>query len=351
MHKVGKVIKVTTLGLLVLLLVSCGGAAPVSEANNDSNSIDTTAANSSQKTVQQIFGGGPIGGTLQTFAETMSLIIADADPTLDILAQGTSGSEGNLREVNANNAQYGIVYAGDVYLGARGQLSENEPPYISARPVAALYGGVIQLVVSEASGIQSVADLPGKRIAPGTAGSVGARSAERYFERLELWDQINIESLGYPQAALALSEGQIDGFWVLAAFPNSSVAEAATMTKIRLIDTDTPAKEKGIYQVLPFYTPRVLPGGVYQGVTTDVSSFQDNALWVANKDVPDELIYNALVAVFSEEGIKRLIEAHPVAAEMTIEHALDGIFVPIHPGAAKFWQEQGLKIPENIMPQ
>ncbi len=351
MHKVCKVVRVAALGLILLLIVSCGNAASVPDVSDESDSASAAASSSSQKTVQQIFGGGPIGGTLQTFAETISSIIADADPTIDISAQGSSGSEGNLHEVNANNLQYGIAYAGDVYLGARGQLFENEPPSIGARPVAALYGGVIQMVVSEASGIQSVADLPGKRIAPGAAGSVGARSAERYFQRLELWDQMNIESLGYPQAAIALSEGKIDGFWVLSAFPNSSIAEAATMTKIRLLDTDTPSQERGIYQVLPYYTPRIIPGGVYEGVTADVPSFQDKALWIANRDVPEELVYNALKAVFSEEGLKRLAEAHPVASEVSLEHGLEGILVPLHPGAAKFWQEQGLEIPETIKPQ
>ncbi|MFN3981770.1 MAG: TAXI family TRAP transporter solute-binding subunit, partial [Caldilinea sp.] len=214
----------------------------------------------------------------------------------------------------------------------------------------ALYGGVIHLVVTEASGIKTVADLEGKRIAPGNAGSGAALSAERYLRHLGLWDKMSIEYLGYSQAASAMGDGQLDGFWILAAFPNASVTEATTVTKIRLLDTATPGDESGFFEAYPFYAKRNLLGGFYDNVPDDVPSFQDTAIWVAHKDVPDDLVYNAIKAVFSEEGLKRMREAHPAAAEMTIEGGLIGIPVALHPGAYRFWQEQGVEIADYQKP-
>lgn len=337
--------------VVALLVAACAPAAPAAPAAEAPAAGEEAAAPApSGETVRQSFGGGPVGGAFQVFANAMSLIMTDADPNLDIAAEGTGGSAENLRSVNSGDIQYGIVYSGDIYLGREGLLADDPVKYADVRPVAALYGGVIHLVVTENSGIESVADLAGKRIAPGNAGSGAALSAERYLKHLGLWDNMNIEYLGYSQAASAMGDGQLDGFWILAAFPNASVTEATTMSPIKLLDTYNPGVEAGFFDAYPFYAQRDLLGGYYDGVPDNVPSFQDTAIWVAHKDVPDELVYNALKAVFSDEGLERMREAHPAAAEMTIESGLVGIPVALHPGAYKFWQEQGVDIAEVQVP-
>lgn len=304
----------------------------------------------SEEPVRQAFGGGPVGGAFQTFANAMALIMADSDPNLDIAAEGTGGSAENLRGVNSGDFQYGIVYAGDVFLGAQGLLPEDTTQYTNVRPAASLYGGVIHLVVSEASGIETVADLPGKRIALGNAGSGAALAAERYFSHLGILDQIQVEFLGYSQAAAAMGDGQLDGFWILAAFPNASVTEATTFTDIKLIDVYNPGVEAGFFEEYPFYTERTLTGGAYPGVDEDVPSFQDAALLVANAEVPDDRVYSALVSIFSEEGLERMRQAHPGAVEMTRESGVTGIPVPLHPGAYRYWEAVGTEVPAEIQP-
>ena len=365
---------VALLAILLLFLAACGGpAAPEPAAEEpaaeepaaeeaaeepeaeeameeEAMGVDPSSVIPEGETVRQAFGGGPVGGAFQTFANAMSLIVADNIPGLELSAEGTGGSGENLRSVNSGDVQYGISYAGDIYLGGLGQLPGDTTEYTDVRPVASLYGGRVHLVVRADSGIETVADLEGKRIAPGNAGSGAAISAERFFTHMGLWDKMNIEYLGYSQAASAMGDGQLDGFWILAAFPNSSVTEATTVTDIKLIDLDTPAKESGFYEAMPFYSPTVLTGGTYEGVPDDVGTFQDTAIWIANKDVPDEIVYGALQSVFSTEGLERMVEAHPAASEMTIDTGVVGIPVPLHPGAAQFWQDHGVEIPDNIMP-
>lgn len=330
---------------LVVALAACQPASTPSESAESGDS-----GSSSGETMRMAFGGGPVGGAFQTFANTMSLIMAENNENLEIAAEGTGGSGANLRGVNSDDVQFGISYGGDIYLGALGQLPDDETEYTNVRPIAAIYGGIAHLIVRADSGIESVADLPGKRIAPGNAGSGAALSAERYFTQLGIYDDLNIEFLGYSQAAAAMGDGQLDGFWVLAAFPVSAVTEAATLAEIRLLDTATAGEEANLFVDLPFYSPRTLQGGVYEGVDEDVQSFQDTATWTANKDVPDDVVYAALEAVFSEDGLQRMRDAHPAAGEMSIESGLTGISVPLHPGAYQFWKDQGLEIPEAITP-
>lgn len=337
---------ITALLLVLLLLVACAPAAAPSGGGGDAA---PAAAPSSQR-VRQSFGGGPVGGVFQVFANAMALIIAGSDPNIDMAAEGTGGSAENLRSVNSGEIQYGIVYAGDIYLGRSGSLEGDSNVYEDIRPMAALYGGIVQLVVTERSGIRSVADLPGKRIAPGNAGSGAALSAERFFRHMGLWDEITIEYLGYSQAASAMGDGQLDGFWIMAAFPNASVTEASTVSDIRLIDIYNPALEAGFFDAYPFYAPRTLEAALFDALDEDVASIQDTALWSVHKDVPAELVYQALSAVFSEEGLARMRDAHPSAIEMQIADGLLGIPVPLHPGAYQFWTEQGLEVPENLVP-
>lgn len=362
-------LRVLLLATIALLVAACGSApaaqptaapapqatqAPATQATEAPAAQPTAApaptappAASGQK-LRFSFGGGPVGGVFQVYADVLSLIVAGADPNLELTAEGTGGSAENLRSVNSGDFQFGIVYSGDVALGARGELPNDTTKYTNVLPVAPLYGGVIHLVVSKNSGIETVDDLPGKRIALGNAGSGAALSAERYFTHMGLIDQVKVEYLGYSQAAAAMGDGQLDGFWILAGFPNASVTEATTYTDIRLIDVYNPGVAKGFFEAYPFYSARVLTGGAYTGVDADVPSFQDTALWVANADVPEEVVYNALKAVFADAGLERLREAHPSAQEVQLEKGIEGIANRLHPGAVRFWEEQGVSIPDAL---
>jgi TRAP transporter TAXI family solute receptor len=337
--------------VVVMALISACGSAPAAApapAAPAGDAAPAPAPAASGQTLRYAFGGGPVGGVFQVYADVLSLIINDSVENVDITAEGTGGSAENLRSVNAGDRQFGIVYSGDVALGAQGVLPEDTTVYDQVMPVAPLYGGVAHLVVTVNSGINSVADLPGKRIALGNAGSGAALSAERYFTSLGIYDQINIEFLGYSQAAAAMGDGQLDGFWVLAGFPNASVTEASTFTPIKLIDIYTPGVEGGFFEDYPFYSQRALLGGAYPGNDTDVLSFQDGALWVANASVPEDVVYNALRAVFLDGGLDRLREAHPSANETGLEFGINGITNRLHPGAVRFWEEQGVNIPDEL---
>lgn len=286
------------------------------------------------------FSGGPSGGTFQYYASAISTLSKKND--IRVLASSSGGAIENIRTVNSGKSSFAITYSGNVYMARQGRLKEDERKYENVLAVAFLYAAPAQLVVREKSDIDSPAKLVGKRVGIGNAGSGAAANAEIFFTTLGIWDDIKREHLGYRAAADAFKNGQVDAFWVFVGYPNAAVIEASLQNNIRLLDTWTAAKDSGLFEKHPYFTAATIPANTYRGQKTEVATFQDAALWVANKDVPSELVYNLLKIVYDDEGLAYMVEVHKSAKAMSVESGLDGILTPLHPGAEKFWKEKGL---------
>jgi len=290
------------------------------------------------------FSGGPEGGTFQYFSNGIATRLSKDLPDVEVSNMASAGSLENLRRVNSGDADFGIVYSGDTYLGRNGRLTNDTKQYKNVHAMAYLYGAPAHLIVLDGSGINKVADLAGKKVAVGPAGSGAAGAAERFFGSLGLWDKMEPQFIGYSEGASALGDNKIDGLWVFAGFPNSSVIQAAASNKIKLLDVVKAGKEGGFFKDYPFYSELKIPAGTYSGVDYDVPSFQDSALWVAGKHVKAELVEKALADIYSKEGLAYMVKVKSTAKSMSVEGALNGIVTPIHAGAEKFWKEKGLTI-------
>ncbi len=290
------------------------------------------------------FSGGPQGGTFQYFSNGISSRLSKNLPDTEVSNTASAGSLENLRRVNSGEADFGISYSGDVFLAANGRLTRETRKYTDVQALAYLYGAPAHLVVLEESGITSVSQLEGKRVAVGGAGSGAATAAGRYFQALGLWDKMNVEYLGYSDAASAMGDKLLDGFWVFAGYPMSAVIQAAASNPIRLLSLEEAGMEAGFFDTYPFYTKITIPKGTYSGVDYDVLSFQDSALWIAGSHVDADLVYNAVSDIFSREGLAYMVKVKSTAKAMSIQGALSGIVSRVHPGAARFWQENGLTL-------
>jgi TRAP transporter TAXI family solute receptor len=290
------------------------------------------------------FSGGPEGGTFQYFSNGISIRLSKALADVEVSNTASAGSLENLRRVNSGEADFGIVYSGDVFLARNGKLTQDERKYENVYALGYLYGAPAHLVTLASSGINSVADLAGKRVAVGGAGSGAASAAQRLFTALGLWDKMDVEFLGYSEAASAMGDKLLDAFWVFAGFPNSSVIQAAASNPIKIIDVVAEAKTAGFFESYPFYTLLEIPAGTYSGVDTAVASFQDSALWVAGKHVDAKLVEAALAEIYSPEGLAYMVKVKSTAKAMSVEGGLEGIVTPIHPGAEAFWRAKGLEI-------
>ncbi len=297
------------------------------------------------------FGGGPEGGTFQYFSNGIAARLTKISQSMEVANLASAGSVENIRRTNSGAIDFGIAYSGDTYLAHIGQLTNDPNTYPNVSALAYLYGAPAHLVVLESSNIKSVEELAGKRVAVGGAGSGAAAAAQRYFSALGLWDKLKVEFYGYSKAAAAISNDRIDAMWVFAGFPNSSVIQAAVSNKIRIISTWEAGKAGGVFEKFPFYSPVTIPAGTYSGVGYDVKTFQDSALWIANKKVVPEHVYEALGNIFSEEGLSHMVKVKSTAKAMSVEGGLTGIVTPVHQGAQTFWKEQGLSLTRKQLGQ
>jgi len=298
-------------------------------------------ADAAQKT-RLGFSGGPEGGTFQYFSNGISIRLSKTIPNLEVSNTASAGSLENLRRVNSGEADFGIVYSGDTYLARNGKLTKDTKKYQNVHALAYLYGAPAHLVTLAGSGINRIEDLAGKRVAVGGPGSGAASAAQRYFTALGLWDKMDIEFLGYSEAASALGDKLIDAFWVFAGYPNSSVIQAAASNKIKMLDLVAAEQKAGFFDDYPFYTQLTIPKGTYSGVDEDIRSFQDSALWVAGKHVDAKIVEAALGQIYSDAGLAFMVKVKSTAKSMSVKSGLDGIVTPIHKGAESFWKSKGL---------
>ena len=147
--------------------------------------------------------------------------------------------------------------------------------------------------------------------------------------------------MGYNDAAAAFGNNQLDAFWLFTAFPSGAVIMAAQTNDIELIDLGADAEASGFFKKYPYFGKLSVPAGTYKGVDVDTPS-QDSALWVANKDVSDDVVYDLLSAIFTDEGLAHMVEQKKTFKAMSVAKGADGIVTPIHPGAIKFWKEKGV---------
>jgi TRAP transporter TAXI family solute receptor len=238
--------------------------------------------------------------------------------------------------------QFGVVYSGHVFLGREGRLKNDEKKYEDVLAVAYLYGAPAQLVVRKDSGIKSTKDLDGKKVGVGNAGSGAFANCELFFTHMGVWDKIERNAMGYNDAANAFGNNQLDAFWLFTAFPSGAVIMAAQTNEIELIDLGKDAADSGFFDEYPYFTKLKIPAGTYKGVDTDTPSFQDSALWVANSKVPDEVVYDLLSKIYTDEGLEYMRGQKKTFKEMAVETGANGVVTPMHPGAEKFWKEKGI---------
>ena len=295
--------------------------------------------------------GGVIGGSFSQFANGINHIVNHNETDIKISVVASAGSVENTRRVNNEENAFGVVFASESSLGYHGQEAfANEDPKTNIRMVTLLYYAYGQFSTLENSHIHKFEDIVGEKIACGTTGSGTAKTLERLAMSAGIWEKFTPIYRGGTAGAQTLQDGQVNGFFWLVSVPNSAIIELTAIKHIRMLDLDTPAQKYGFYEKYPFYFPTKLPEGAYEGKVEPVKTIAMPTVLIANKSVPEETVYRLLKHVYTEDGHKYMLQTTQAASDMTIENAPHAFVIPLHQGAYKFWNEQGVDIPERSMP-
>ncbi|TBR45132.1 TAXI family TRAP transporter solute-binding subunit [Marinomonas agarivorans] len=257
-------------------------------------------------------------------------------------AVSSRGSVDNINAVISGLRDSGFAQSDVAYWAYTGTgTMEGKKPAKNLRTIAALFEEHIHLVALASSDIKSVADLKGKRVSLDEPGSGTYVDAKLILEAngLSISD-VRAEALKGNAASEALRNGKIDAFFTVAGYPTGSIVELASAEKIKLVPIDGKAA-KALTDKYGFFAQSDIPAGTYDGVEA-TATVAVGAQWYTNAKQSDELIYNITKALWNDKSRKLLDVGHAKGKTITAETALNGVGVPLHAGAERFYKEIGL---------
>jgi len=290
----------------------------------------------------------PIGGLIANAISNPPGSRACADggscgvPGLVATSVASNGSVANANAIAAGTMQSGFVQSDVAYWAYTGTgIYEGRPKADGLRAIASLYPESFQLVARKGSGIKSVMDLKGKRLSldePGSGTLVDARLILAAYGLTE--KDMKAEYLKTQQAADKLKDGTLDAFFSVSGWPNGAISELAVTTGIDLVPIAGPEAD-GLVKKFNFFATDAIPDDAYKN-TPGVKTVSVNALWVTSIKQPEALIYAITAALWNPNTRKLLDSGHAKGKIIRLEDALQGMGIPLHPGAEKFYKEKGI---------
>ncbi len=293
---------------------------------------------------QQFFRIGT-GGTAGTYYPVGGMIAnATTQPgKIIVTAAASSGSVGNVNGIAAGALESGFSQADVATWAYKGEVMyEGKPKMTELRMIANLYPESIHVVVKKGSGIKSVADLKGKRVAldePGSGTLVNARMVLAAYGVKE--SDIKAEYIKPGQAGDKLKDGALDAFFFTGGAPAGAIAELASAGGgIELVPLTGPSAD-GLRQANPYFAVDTIAAGTYKDMPA-VQTLAVGAQWVTSSKVDAETVYQITKAMFSADAQKTFQNGHAKGKLITVKNAVMGSAIPLHAGAERYYKEIGL---------
>ncbi len=221
------------------------------------------------------------------------------------------------------------------------ELFKKDAPLGQLRAIARLYPEPIQLVIARGRGIKSVKSLRRRKVAADLSGSATRVEAIRILAAEHMSSRsLTLVSASPEHAAELMRAKKLDAFFYIGAAPSSLIAGLINDGVADLQPLDTPAI-KALAERSPYLVPTAIPAGAY-GNDASTGTLALGALWVVRASAPDDLIYQLTSALWDPSNSAIIQRASAPAQAMALSHALDGIGIPLHPGAARFYTEKGV---------
>ncbi|CAN5672455.1 TAXI family TRAP transporter solute-binding subunit [soil metagenome] len=255
--------------------------------------------------------------------------------------ESTGGSVFNINAMLAGDLEFGVVQSDVQFNAYNGAADWEGEPFEDLRAVFALHPEPLTLVARAESDIEHLDDLPGNRVNIGNPGS-GQRALFETLMEEKGWDMGTFSlasELASAEQSQALCDNNIDVFAFTVGHPAGTIQEATTTCDTRIIPATGEAVE-ALLEEYPYYFAATIPGGMYRGTDEDVETFGVGATIVTRADVDEETVYIFVQSVF--EDFETFRGLHPSLANLEPETmASVGLSAPLHPGAERYYQEQG----------
>jgi TRAP transporter TAXI family solute receptor len=282
---------------------------------------------------------GGTAGVYYPLGVALAKVYGEAIPGSRTSVQATKASVENLNLLQSGKGEIAFTLGDSLLLGYKGDSEAGfKAPLDKLRGIAAIYPNYIQIVATEDSGIKTLADLKGKRVSVGAPKSGTELNARAILGAAGLsYDDLGkVEYLPFAESVELMKNRQLDATLQSAGLGVASIRDLATSVPIQVVAIPSEL----VRQVGSPYVAATIPAGTYNGQEADVPTAAVVNFLVTHSEVPDDLAYAMTKALW--ENTDALVAAHAAAKDIKREQALAGMPVPLHPGAEKYYKEQGM---------
>ncbi|MCB1511157.1 MAG: TAXI family TRAP transporter solute-binding subunit [Hyphomicrobiaceae bacterium] len=256
-------------------------------------------------------------------------------------AESTGGSIYNINTIRNGELEFGVAQSDWQYHAYNGTSKfKDKGAFKKLRAVFSVHPEPVTIVARDDSGIKNITDFQGKRVNIGNPGS-GTLGTWEVIEKALGWQRSALKlaaQMKSAETAQALCDGKIDAYFWLVGHPSALTQESIASCASHLVNATGPAIDK-LVKDNPYYRYATIPAGMYNN-KTDIKTFGVGATFVSSADVPDNVVYTVVKAVF--DNFDQFKKLHPAFAHLKPEEMIkDGLSAPLHNGAVKYYKEKG----------
>lgn len=343
------------LALLVLLMAfamiiaACGGGTDGENADNNGDGQETTDSNGTNDVTEEetateaidlLMGTGSQGGTYFPLGAEMANVWNNNIEGLNVTSTESGASVENIAKISRGEFDLGMAVNLPAVNAANGTGEFEGKKVENFAFIGHIYPEVMQVVTREATGVESIADLAGKRVAIGPPGSGTQAAARLILEAYGLEEgDYDAYQEGFGDASAKLQDGTIDASFGLLGLPSSGIDQLQASTgDVKFLEVT--GDGLAYIEENSGYSGLTIQAGAYEWLEQDVQTISAFAVLVANTNTVDDNLAYQLAKVMIENADQN---THPQSNHTTKENALNGSNgLPIHPGAKKYYQEIGL---------
>jgi uncharacterized protein len=282
---------------------------------------------------------GGTSGVYYPLGVALGKIYGEKIPGARTQVQSTKASVENLNLLQRGKGEIALALGDSVKSAWEGDAEVGFPAKLDKlRGVAAVYPNVIQIVASQNSGVKSFADLKGKSLSVGAPKSGTEVNARRIFEAMGMSykDLGKTEYLPFGESVELIKNRQLDATLQSAGLGVASIRDLASSLPVTMVAVPPEVATK----LGPPFVATSIPANTYTGQTADVPTLAVVNFLVTHSGVSDETVYQMTKQLF--ENLPQMVAAHKAATAIQLKTAIDGMPLPLHPGAARYYKEQGL---------
>ncbi len=299
-------------------------------------------------------GTGGLGGVYYPVGGVLALAISNPPgsrpcdkggscgvPGVVAVAQSSHGSVANVQAIAAGTLDSGFAQADIAFWAFTGTgIFTGKQKLDQLRAIANLYPEHVHLVVRKGAGVGTVRDLKGKRVSLDEQGSGTLVAAQLILEAFGLKEtDLAPEYISAEKSVQRMKDGTLDAFFFFAGFPAPAITELANTVAIDLVPI-AGAPAEALHAKYGFFTADTVPVGSYKGVTR-TETLAVGAQWLCSANLPEPLVFGITQALWNDTTRQLLDKSHPKAKLIRRDTALNGLAVPLHPGAERYYKEVG----------